>query len=398
MISPPSVHRVAIACGGTGGHFFPGLAVAQELASRGIEVTLLVSPKEVDQRALQGCPADFRVETLPSVGLAGSNWPAFLQATWRGYRHVRRSFLQWRPQAVLAMGGFTSVAPVLAGRRLGAFCFLHESNAFPGRATRWLARVADECFLGFSAASPHLANRRQSVTGTPVRTTFRTQNLQAARAALGLAPNRPVLLVMGGSQGARGVNQWVTAAIPAFAARYPELQFCHLTGPADHETMRAAYAAAGVSALVLPFSHQMELLLASATLAISRSGASSLAELAAARLPSVLIPFPAATDDHQRLNAAAFATAGAAEVLDSKTAGPETLVATVVGLLDHAGRREAMRAALATLDFPEAAARIADGMERYWALPSASLAETDPRSAIPSKPAVRVNRARVEVA
>ena len=358
-----SVHRVAIACGGTGGHLFPGLAVAEELTSRGTEVTLFVSPKEVDQRALRSRPANIRVETIPAVGLSARRLPAYLRSVWLGYRHAHRFFRSWRPAAVLAMGGFTSVAPVLAGRRLGVPCYLHESNAVPGRANRWLSRWSDACFLGFSSAGSRLACRRTTVTGTPVRVEFRNRDAAAARTALGLDPSRPMLLVMGGSQGALGVNQLVVSAMPALAARHPELQFCHLTGSSDLESVRSAYGAAGVPAQIQPFSHRMDLMLAAATVAVSRSGASSLAELAAVRVPSVLIPFPQATDDHQRLNAAAFVGAGAARVLDQATASPDEMVSAVCGVLEDAAAREAMRSALVGLDAPSAAARIADALE-----------------------------------
>lgn len=374
MIPGSSVNRVAIACGGTGGHLFPGLAVAEELSSRGTEVLLLVSTKDVDQRALRNHRESYRIEALPVVGFSGGNLPSFLLASWQGYRRVRRLFDSWMPAAVVAMGGFTSAAPVLAGRRRGAFCFLHESNAYPGRANRWLARIADECFLGFAAAAPVLSSCRTSVTGTPVRAAFRRVNTAEARMELGLAPDRPVLLVMGGSQGAHGVNQLAVAAMPALAIRYPELQFCHVTGPADSETVRAAYAAAGVPALVFPFSDRMDLLLAAASVAISRSGASSLAEIAAVRVPSVLLPYPAATDDHQRLNAAEFVAAGAARMLDQRTATPEQVAALVGGMLDDAVLSGKMRDALAALDAPGAAVHIADGVEQRWALPGARLA------------------------
>ncbi|MFO1459605.1 MAG: UDP-N-acetylglucosamine--N-acetylmuramyl-(pentapeptide) pyrophosphoryl-undecaprenol N-acetylglucosamine transferase [Verrucomicrobiota bacterium] len=221
-----SVRRVAIACGGTGGHVFPGLAVAQALKARGIEVVLFVSPKDVDRRALHGKSAGLRVESLPMVGLTGGNLPSFLRALWRGYRVSQRVFADWLPDAVLGMGGFTSAGPILAGWRRGVFCCFHESNSVPGRANRWLARIADAGFVGFSSASEKLRTARVWVTGTPVRPEFRTATRKAACSALGLDAGRPVLLVMGGSQGARGVNQLVSEAVPGLAERFPSLQFC----------------------------------------------------------------------------------------------------------------------------------------------------------------------------
>ena len=164
--------RVAIACGGTGGHLFPGLAVGQELVARGCDVSLLVSPKDVDQQAVRCLADEFEIVTLPAIGLAGGNLPAFAAANVRSFLAARRAFRDAPPHAVLAMGGFTSAPPVLAGSRAGAVTFLHESNTIPGRANRWLAHVVDECFVGFPEAAGRLWNPRVTVSGTPVRPQF----------------------------------------------------------------------------------------------------------------------------------------------------------------------------------------------------------------------------------
>jgi UDP-N-acetylglucosamine--N-acetylmuramyl-(pentapeptide) pyrophosphoryl-undecaprenol N-acetylglucosamine transferase len=224
--------------------------------------------------------------------------------------------------------------------------------------------VVDAGFVGFPSASTRLRTERIWVTGTPVRPEFRSATRGTACAALGLDAGRPVLLVMGGSQGARGVNQLVTSAVPGLAERFPSLQFCHLTGVSDQDAVRAAYAAAGVPALIQPFSDRMDQLMAAATVAVSRSGASSLAELAAVRLPAILVPYPNATDNHQQLNADVYASAGAARILSQATASPEDLISGVSDLLRNPHLLASMREALAGLDVPDAAERIADGIER----------------------------------
>jgi UDP-N-acetylglucosamine--N-acetylmuramyl-(pentapeptide) pyrophosphoryl-undecaprenol N-acetylglucosamine transferase len=355
----PNLH-VAIACGGTGGHLFPGLAVGHELVARGCDVSLLISPKDVDQQAVRGVAGEFNLVTLPAVGLTGRRVVKFAAASLRSYRAARTAFRPRPPQAVLAMGGFTSAPPILAGKRSGAVTFLHESNTIPGRANRWLAHVVNECFVGFDAAAGRLRNPRVVNTGTPVRPGFAAADAAGARLALGLDPAQPVLLVMGGSQGAAGVNQLVVAAFPAMLEKIPGLQLVHLTGTQDHEQVRAALASHGRRVRVHAFFSEMELLLAAATVAISRSGASSLAELAAMRLPAVLIPFPAAVDDHQRHNAEAFAANGAARVLTQKSATPAQLVELVAELAAEGASRSRAIAALAALDRPAAAAEIAE--------------------------------------
>lgn len=205
--------QVAIACGGTGGHLFPGQAVAEEILLRGGAVTLLISSKEVDQRAVQ---AGFGLEvvTLPAVGLTRGRAGAFLRGFWESWRASRRLFRAKPHHAVLAMGGFTAAPPVLAGVMGGLATFLHESNAVPGRANRLLSWFVEQPFVGFPQAATRLHHQHVVVTGTPVRPQFEPGSAASARVALGLEAQRPVLLVMGGSQGAVGVNdsRWLVCA------------------------------------------------------------------------------------------------------------------------------------------------------------------------------------------
>ncbi|MBI3192826.1 MAG: UDP-N-acetylglucosamine--N-acetylmuramyl-(pentapeptide) pyrophosphoryl-undecaprenol N-acetylglucosamine transferase, partial [Pedosphaera parvula] len=223
---------IAIACGGTGGHLFPGMAVGEELLQRGCAVTLLISPKEIDQQAARSA-AGMEVVTLPAVGLTRYGVARFLAGAWKSYRLAKKLFRSRPPQAVLAMGGFTSAPPVWAGKGLGAATFFHESNAIPGRANRWLGRVVDEAFLGLSQAASYLPNTKATTTGTPVRAQFQPQDAASCRLALGLDPHRPVLLIMGGSQGATGINELVLKTLPTLAVMARDLQFLHLTGPHD---------------------------------------------------------------------------------------------------------------------------------------------------------------------
>ncbi|MFO1488651.1 MAG: undecaprenyldiphospho-muramoylpentapeptide beta-N-acetylglucosaminyltransferase [Verrucomicrobiota bacterium] len=365
-MTPETAPNIAIACGGTGGHLFPGLAVAEQLLRRGARVTLLISPKEVDQQAVKNLTG-MEIVTLPAVGLSSGKKIAFLRGFIRSYRASRQLFKTNRPHAALAMGGFTSAPPILAAKQLGARTFLHESNTIPGRANRWLSRLIHQAFIGFPQAAERLHTRSITVTGTPVRPDFQPADAAACRTALGLDPQRPVLLVVGGSQGATGVNNAVINALPQFPAG---LQFLHFTGPQDEERVRRAYAERSLPAVVHAFFHQMPLALGAATLAISRAGASSLAEMAAMRVPSVLIPFPAATDDHQYYNARAFEETGAAHLVSAKGLPPEaaqeitlqTLKEFVVRLVENQSVREQMQAALARWHAPKAAEAIAENM------------------------------------
>lgn len=367
MTRLPSNLHVAIACGGTGGHLFPGLAVAGELERYGCDITLCISPREVDQNAVRGV-VGMDVLTLPVVGLQGGNLPRFLLATAKSRRQARKHFAGKRPHAVLAMGGFTSAPPILAGRSLGAVTFLHESNTIPGRANRMLAHLVDECFVGFHETVARLWNPRVTWTGTPVRPCIEPQETSACRVGLGLNPDKPVLLIMGGSQGASGINELVLGALPALAAGMPDLQFLHLSGERDFNTVKAAHAAYGRRSVVRPFFSEMEFALGAATLAVCRSGASTLAELAAMRVPSILMPFPAATDDHQFHNAAAFSRTGAALLLNQKSTSPQVFARETLKLATNPVRREAMSASVGRWHSPDAAARIASRVVAFASL------------------------------
>jgi len=358
---PPSQSTASavIACGGTGGHLFPGLAVAEELRRGGCRVTLMVSPKDVDQKAIASI-SGMSIVTLPAVGLNRGGWMSFFPGFWKSYQLARRLFAEQRPDVVLAMGGFVSAPPVAAGRRCGAKTFLHESNSIPGRANRWLARWVDGAFVYFATAAPRLRAKRVEVSGMPVRPQFlQPLTEREARMALGLNPNAPVLLVMGGSQGAASINDLTLGAIPLLRQAVPDLQFMHLTGARDFEKVRAGYQAHNIPALVRSFFDEMGAALAAADVAVSRAGASSLAELAARQLPAVLIPYPNAADNHQHCNARAFAQSGAARMLEQGMATSESLAMEILKLLRNT-QRSAMRRALSAWHVPGAAARIAE--------------------------------------
>ena len=358
MLHDVTAPFVAIACGGTGGHLFPGLAVGEALVRRGASVTLLVSPKEIDQEAVKTA-IGMDVITLPAVALESPHFVRFLRGFWQAFGTARRRFRERPPCAVLAMGGFTGAPPILAARLSQAATFVHESNAIPGRANRWLAPWVDGALVGFPSAVRRLWNRTVTVTGTPVRPQFRRQDATASCASLGLDPRQPVLLVMGGSQGARAINQLVRQALPLLCGQLPELQFIHLTGPHDVAEVRAAYAAQGCRAVVRTFLAEMELAMSAATAAINRAGASSLAELAAVRLPAILIPYPTAADHHQYLNALEFAQTGAARMLVERGATATSLTRFVAELIRSGPVRAQIQSALKSWDRPEAADDIA---------------------------------------
>lgn len=349
-----------IAAGGTGGHLFPGIAVGEVLLRRGHSVMLLISEKEIDALATQS-RTEFRIEKLPGIGmpkLLSFGIFTFAARFGKGLLRCRSLFKQFKPDGILGMGGFTSTAPILAGRLGGVPTFLHESNAIPGKANRLNAKLASTILLGFQECEKYFPKAKCQVTGTPIRQTLAERLSKAeARAAFGLDPNKTTLLVMGGSQGAGGINRSITAALPKLSGT--GLQAVHLSGAADEASVRAAYEAAGIPAFVAPFWHKMEQAYSAADLAVSRSGAASLMELSHFALPSFLIPYPFAADDHQTFNARIFERAGAALLLPEKELSGDSLADKIRWSLDEGGRLSEMSACSARLAPHDAAERVA---------------------------------------
>ena len=353
--------NLVIAAGGTGGHLFPGLAVGEVLLGRGHQVMLIVSEKEIDAVATQG-RTGFRIEKVPGVGLQGKSPAALLKFALRfraGLAQCQRLYAGFQPAAVLGMGGFTSTAPILAGRKRGIATFIHESNAIPGKANKLNGRLATRVLLGFAECAPHFPAGKCDVTGTPVRQSL-AERLEktTALAKFSLTPERKTLLVMGGSQGAHGINQSLAAALPQL--RDASVQVIHFTGRDDERMMRESYAQAGLPAFVAAFYHRMEEAYSAADVAIARSGAASLTELSHFAIPSLLIPYPHAAENHQTLNANIFERAGAAALLKESEITGEILASKLRWFFDDPARLADMSARCRKLAPQHAAERVAE--------------------------------------
>ncbi|HUB66739.1 MAG TPA: undecaprenyldiphospho-muramoylpentapeptide beta-N-acetylglucosaminyltransferase [Candidatus Methylacidiphilales bacterium] len=357
--------KIAIACGGTGGHLFPGLAVAEELRERGHDTLLLISPKQIDAMALKGAKNQ-KARALPGMG-----WPGFLSPRvfafglnlWKSWRECGEAYRDFQPTAVVGMGGFTSAIPLLLGRHLRLPTLIHESNAIPGRVTKLIAPWVNKTLLGFESCAYYLHRAHCVVTGTPVRRGLARMDRAVAAEKFGLNPALPVVLIMGGSQGAHGINELVLKSLPLWHGWRDEVQFIHLTGQADANIAEINYRRQRLIAVVQAFSTEMEHFYSLADVVISRSGAASLTELSHYGLPAILIPYPAATDDHQLLNARIFEEAGAARILIESKTTAETLRQTVEDLLTQPELRRTMAGAASRLAGTDAAQRVAEEIE-----------------------------------
>lgn len=342
-----------IAGGGTGGHLYPGIAVARELLARrpGSVVTFAGTSKGIESRVV---PREgFELDTIRSGGLKGKS----VGDRARGASLIPLGLIDaWgivsrrRPDLVIGVGGYSSGPVVLVASLRGVPTMLLEQNAVPGLTNRLLARVVRAAAVTYESTQAFFG-RKAFVSGNPVRAEFvngpaRVQSGNAATVNL---------LVFGGSQGAHAINVAMVDAAPALAALDVPVRLVHQTGERDVEMVRNAYAAAGVHAQVEPFIYDMGTQLAQADLVVCRAGATTLAELTAAGKPSVLIPLPTATDDHQRKNAEALATVGAALVLLQNDATGPVLADAVTGLIRDVAQRTRMSDAARSLARPDAA-------------------------------------------
>lgn len=350
--------NVIIACGGTGGHLFPGIAVAQELQSRGHEVLLLISEKKVDQQA-SAKYTELRFEKVNAIAKPPTFSPKMISFLWRLLKTIGycgKIIEREKADIVLGMGGFTSFPPVFAGAKRGLRTYVHDSNAIPGRSNLLTSKKCTKVLLGLKEASSHFPNTEVTITGTPVRDELITlPSREEAAAQFGLDPFKQTLLVMGGSQGAAKLNE-----IVAEGTKGSSWQVIHLAGQGDFDRLtkqvgdREGYK-------VLAFCDKMAAAYAASDFCVARSGASSLTELTRCALPALMVPFPFSADDHQIANAGVFEKAGAGILKQQDELTLDIFREVFAGLNNEALSK--MSAAMTALAVPDAAAQIANVIE-----------------------------------
>lgn len=364
--SKNSKAHVLIACGGTGGHLFPGIAVGEVLAKRGHDVTLLISEKKIDTLAASG-HKELKFEKMPFLAMPRPWSPkmiGFLKGLWQGTNACRKIIRDHDVKVVLGMGGFTSFAPLYAGRKEGCRTLIHESNAIPGKANKLNARYSDTVLCGLDACQSHFPKHGDvRVVGTPVRSSMKQNQGDDPHEFFKLDKDKRTLLIMGGSQGARGINRVVGMALEQFEKM--GIQVLHIAGTTDYEEVRDVYAKHPLlKQHVAAFCHRMDLAYRLADLAIARSGASSMTELAYFGVPSLLVPYPHAAEDHQTRNAEIFDKAGAARMMPEATLNADTLAEAVRAILTNAKEANKMKQAVQKLAVRDAAEKIATLVEK----------------------------------
>ncbi len=347
---------VLIAGGGTGGHLFPGIALAQELRRRdpALPILFVGTARGIETRAVP--KAGFELALLPVSGLRRTGALGLLLGLLRLPLALLRALgliRRFRPRVAVSVGGYAAGPAVLAARLCGVPCVVMEQNAVPGFTNKLLGKLAKHIVVGLPAKG--FDQKKLRILGNPVRA-----DLLRVREAP-YTPARPLrLLVFGGSLGARAINEAMMAAANDFRNFDPPIRIVHQTGEADHPRVRAAYEGAKLEATVLPFIDDMAKAYEDADLVLCRAGATTVAELTVCGRPAVLIPFPFAVDDHQTANAKALADVGAAMHLPQRELSVQRLLEVVGGLARDPSRLATMAAAAKSQGRPEAARAIAD--------------------------------------
>ncbi len=348
---------VVIAGGGTGGHLYPGIAVAREVLRRSptARVSFAGTARGLEARVVP--KEGFELDLIRSAGLKGKAIAARLRGAVllpAGVFDAWRLLGRRKPDVVIGVGGYSSGPVVLSAALRGIPTLVLEQNAVPGLTNRVLAPFVRAAAVTYSETLSFFG-RRGFVTGNPVRAEFfETSNLEVRTS------NCRRVLVLGGSQGAHAINVAMVAAAPRLVRSLPGLEVVHQTGEKDLATVREAYRRNDVPARAEPFFDAVAREMKAADLVICRAGATTLAELAASGRPALLVPFPGATDDHQRKNAEVLAKAGAALLIDQKDLGTNRLADEAAAILSDDRRRGSMSDAMRGFARPDAAAHIVD--------------------------------------
>lgn len=349
--------RMIVTGGGTGGHLFPGIAVAEEMLRRFPQgkVLFVSTDRAIDNKTL--ADRAFEKKAIACLPLKGKSLVGSVKSLaqlpislWQALRLVRA----FKPQLVLGVGGYVTGPVVLAARLLGVKTCIHEQNSIPGMANRMLGKIVDQVYISIPGSEDFFPRGKAVLTGNPVR----AELLQEADRGKDQVASKTVL-VLGGSQGAHRINSLM---VEAFAQGQSDdsVQIRHQTGNRDEDWVRKAYAAAGVTAQVSSFISDMAAAYRDADLIVSRAGATTLAELAVLGRPAILIPFPYAADDHQTTNAAFLVAGGAALMFQERELDGPKLGEAIWGLLNDVPRLQSMATRMKEFARPEATAAIVE--------------------------------------
>ncbi len=352
--------RVVIAGGGTGGHLFPAIAIARELCSRpgGAEIRFVTGRRKLESEVV--ARYGFRQTSIDVEGLKGRGWKrgavTAMKLPWSFYQalSIIRGF---SPHLAVGVGGYSSGPVCLAARWMGVPCAIQEQNSFPGLTNRLLSRVADRVFVSFEESKAHLASSAVLWTGNPVRKELLEQAGSGRK-----EDQRFCILVVGGSQGAKAVNEAFLSALAILVREGKDVRVIHQTGEADFDRVAGGYREKGLTGEVNPFIQDMAWAYAQADLVVSRAGATTLSELTALGKPSILIPYPYAANNHQELNARSTVEAGGAEMILQGELSGERLARVLMRYMEDPQALQGMAEKARAMGRPHAVEVIVDNL------------------------------------
>lgn len=327
--------RLVIAGGGTGGHLFPGIAVARELKTRfeSAEVLFVIGRKRLESEILSPMEPEFKAISIDVEGIKGRGWKKGIPVIIKLPKSILQSasiIRQFSPSFVLGVGGYSAGPFCVAAKFMGIPTAIHEQNSYPGLTNRLLSKFVDRIFISFEESRPYFEKKRPILTGNPVRRElFLSQVNQPEKG------DEFTVLVVGGSQGAKAINEAFVEALIFLNSSEKKVEVIHQTGKVDHSRVVEEYRVRGLKGDVVPFIKDMGSAYNRADIVVGRAGATTIFELAALGKPSILIPYPHATNNHQEINAGSLVRAGGAEMILQKDLNGEVMARALMKYMNN---------------------------------------------------------------
>jgi UDP-N-acetylglucosamine--N-acetylmuramyl-(pentapeptide) pyrophosphoryl-undecaprenol N-acetylglucosamine transferase len=371
VVADDRAHRLVVAAGGTGGHVYPGIAIAEEWRRRhpGSDVIFVGTERGLEAKVIP--QAGFPLRQIAARGFPRRSPLGMVRAAWAFAQSLTQSaalLRELKPAVVLGTGAYVSGPVVLVARLFGIPTVIQEQNSIPGSTNRWLNLVADQVHISFVESRNYFRRRNNlKVSGNPIRRSLVQQDRASACEALGLDPSRRTLFIFGGSRGARSINEAVAGALPMLRD-LRDIQVLWQTGQEDHAAMESRGAGLPFPVRVVPYLDAIEKAYAASDLAICRAGAMTIAEITACGVPAILVPYPFATHDHQTHNARGLADRGAAEMIPDRELTAQALAKLVEALFRDEPRRRALGRNARAFARTDAAQRIVRSIEELLGL------------------------------
>ncbi|GJQ22309.1 MAG: undecaprenyldiphospho-muramoylpentapeptide beta-N-acetylglucosaminyltransferase [Planctomycetia bacterium] len=369
--------KIIFAGGGTGGHLMAGLSAAEEILSRfhEAEIVFFGSDRKLEKRCVEQKGFRYRQVRAKKWGKSIQQIITCIGSTVLGIFDSLFAVRNFNPDIVVGLGGYVSVAPVIAAKLLGIPSVLLEQNVIPGKANRFLSRWVDEVYCHWRGSLKWFTQAKVvRVTGTPIRKDILSSKKMRSVEKFGLSASKKTILITGGSQGAQAINETFLRCLPKLESLHNDLQIIHCTGEYGYETAKAAYKQTKIEAFVCSYLDDMGAAFSMADIILCRAGATTIAEITALGIPAILIPYPYAADNHQYWNAMELVSNGGGYLLQQLDVTPEKIMELIADILDNKEKYDRMRMLNKRMGIPNASSNVVDNICRLIGLKSAQIA------------------------